>query len=37
MVNGSQHIWTAAPVPYLLINGKAIELRKVSFGDMQKS
>ena len=28
-------IWTAPPLAYLLITGKAIELEKISLSDMQ--
>ena len=31
----SVEMWTTTPLQYLLINGKAIELQKVSFIDMQ--
>ena len=38
MVNGREYIeiWMTAPLPYLLINTKAIDLEKVSLCEMQK-
>ena len=37
MVNGPKYveIWMTAPLPYLLINVKAIDLEKVSLCEMQ--
>ena len=37
MVNGPKYvqIWMAAPLPYLLINMKAIDLQEISLCEMQ--